>query len=258
MWQKALAAIIVGLMLAGPVTGCARPQQRPEASPAEMSASIARIAEQTGDGGETAAVVFDNHALIAIQLNAAQPGGTGGQPLIGTVQQPPATARDMTDPGKGPPKTGNGPGGGLGVPPATPGGALNPGGSTPGGSPVHTQAAPNHAGGPANDAGTNGPVASPGSMGYAPLDVMHRIANQVKSRFEAIDEVRFAYIPEDARRVQAIAGEIQGGASIDAYRDELARLYERAAPAGVTEFDPMHPAPAHNPKGAPGPSPEQP
>lgn len=256
MWQKAVAALALGLLLAGPVAGCARPQQRPEAqeSPAELSASVARVAAQESGAGETAAVVFDNHALIAMQLNLAEPGGTRGEGLGGTVTQP--TARDLTDPGKGPPNGGTGPGGSVGIDPASPGGAVNPGGSTPGGSPVHTQAVPNASGGPATDAGTNAPVASPGAMGSTPLDVMHRIANQVTSRFPTIDEVRFAYQPENARRVQAIAREIQAGAAVEAFHAELSQLYDQAAPAGVTEFHPMHPAPANNPQGGPGPNPE--
>lgn len=254
MWQKALAAVAIGLMLAGTVAGCAKPQRRPEAqmSPREMSAAVAQVAALNSGAGEAAAVVFDKNALIAIQLDAARPGGTDGQGLTGTPGQ--VTGRDQTDAGKGPPDSGTGPGGSVGISPATPGGGLSPGGSTPGGSPVHTQAVPNASGGPANDAGTNGPVASPGSMGNAPLDVMHRIANQVKTRFPEITEVRFAHVPADARRVQEIAREVAGGVPADRFRDELAGLFNRAAPAGVYEFDPMHPQPAQNPT-SPGPNP---
>lgn len=256
MWQRALAAVAIGLMLAGPVAGCARPQRRPEVaqmSPQEMSLAVAKVAALDSGGGDTAGVVFDKNALIAIQLNVAQPGGTNGQPLTGTLDQSPG--HDMTDAGRGPPDSGAGPGGSVGIAPAMPGGGLSPGGATPGGSPVHTQAVPNASGGPATDSGTNAPVASPGSMGYAPMDVFHRIANQVKSRFPTeITEVRFAYIPDDARRVLAIYRAIEGGASVDQFRDELTGLWNRAAPAGVTEFDPMSPQPAQNPV-SPGPNP---
>ncbi|MFZ5815668.1 MAG: hypothetical protein ACOY93_10260 [Bacillota bacterium] len=258
MWQRVLAAAAIGLMLAGPVSGCARPQRQPEpqASPAELGASVARIAALDNGAGETAAVVFDNNALIALQLNLAQPGGTHGQSVAGPTSAKPDN--NLSDPGKGVPLSGSGPGGSTGVLPARPGGGFSPGGTAPGGSPVRTQAAPNAAGGPATDAGTNTPIASPGSLGITPLDMMHRIANQVKTRMPSINEVRFATAPADARRVEAIAREIAGGAPLDGYRAELAQLFQRAVPAGVTEFDPMHPAPANNSRGAPGPTPQTP
>lgn len=254
MWPKAFAAMTAGLILAVSVAGCAKPQQRPEPqmSAQEMSTAVARVAALDSGGGETAAVVFDNNALIAIQLNAAQPGGTEGQSLGGTVNNPPG--RDLTDAGKGPQNSGTGPGGSVGVSPATPGGGINQGGSASGGSPVRTQAVPNASGDLATESGTNAPTAGPGSMGSAPLDVMHRIANQVKSRLPELSEVRFAYQPADAQRVKEIYQAVAAGTPVEQFQAELSTLFNRAAPAGTYHFDPMHPQPAQNPT-APGPNP---
>ncbi len=247
MWQRALAGSLVGLMLAVAGAGCARPQRRPEASqvsPVDLSSLVARAATMDSGAGETAAIVLENRALVAIRMDAAQPGGTNGGSLLGTTKE--TGTRDLTDAASGPPDA-HGPGGSTGINPATPGGGLHPGGFTPGGSPVRTQAIPNGVGGMATDSGANVPIPAPGGLGLAPLDVMHRVANQIKTRVPQVTEVRFAHYPDDARRVQALAQRLANGEPAGSLKAEFDEVYAKAVPAGTTEFDPMTPQPAHNP-----------
>jgi len=247
MWQRALARILAGVLLTVSATGCARPQQRPgsvQLSSRELSSLVAQAATMDSGAGDTAAVVIGNRALVAIRLNDPQPGGTNGASLLGSTKE--ADRRDMTDAGTGPTDL-HGPGGSTGINPATPGGGLHPGGWTPGGgSPVRTQAISNGAGGLATESGTNGLVPAPGGLGLAPLDVMSRVSNQIRSRIPQVIEVRFAHHPSDALQLLALAQRLEGGESAESLAADFESLYARAVPAGVTEFDPMTPQPAHD------------
>lgn len=114
---------------------------------------------------------------------------------------------------------------------------------SPGGAPVEPQAAP-------VGASTAGPGASPGRPGL--LEVMQRVATQVRSRVPGVQEIRFAHIPADALRVQAIAAAIARGEPESAFRGELDQIYSRAVPATATGFEQMQPPFLLGPR-APGP-----
>lgn len=231
--KQAAATVAFGLMLSLPLVGCSgRPAPRPEAAPTHEA--VTSVASSVSGSGRTAAIVFGDVALIALQLDQAQPGGTNGGELTGGVRD----AGDGTV-GQGPQHV-QGPGGSTGASPALPGGTINPGGSTGGGSPDYTQAAPDGRGGLATHSGT--PSTNPSAFGAAPLDVMNRIADQVRAKFPAIREVRFAYRPDDARRLGQIAQEVARGGQVDMHRTELTNISARAVAAGTTTFSPQHPA----------------
>lgn len=165
MWQRGIALLLFGLVMVGPAAGCARPQQRPEAgqvSTAQMGATVAQVAASDRDAGRTAAVVREDRALIALQLDSPSPGRSGL------------------------------------------------------------------------------------------LEVMQRVATQVRDRVPAVREVRFAHIPADALRVQAISAAIARGEPESAYRAELDQIYSRAVPATATGFEQMQPQFLLGPR-APGP-----
>jgi hypothetical protein len=250
MWQKAIGTAALGLMLAGPVSGCAsRPAPRPEttaprANPdgtvdPQLSAAVTGIAAGVGGAGTTEAVVMGNVALVAIQLNSDRPGGAEGGPLSGkshSVDYP------GSSPSGGPPVV-QGPGGSVGASPAREGGQINPGGATPGGSPNYTQAAPGNSMNQADQNATNTtPAPTTSAYGSAPLDVMNRIADQVRSRYPSIVEVRFATDPTDARQLADIARMVKGGAHGTDRTADLKALYGRSISAGTNEFSPQTPA----------------
>lgn len=232
--NKAAATVAFGLLLLLPLVGCSgRPAPRPEAAPTH--AAVADVASKVGGAGRTAAVVLGDVALIALQLDQPQPGGTSGAEITGDVKD----AGDGTV-SQGPAYS-HGPGGSTGASPAMPGGAINPGGSTPGGSPNYTQAAPDGRGGLASQSG--GSSTAPSTYGSTPLDVMNRIADRVKAEFPSLREVRLVYRPDDARKLNTIASDLAGGGNrIDAHRSELNAISARAVAAGTTTFSPQHPA----------------
>jgi hypothetical protein len=246
MWQKALGAAAVGLMLAATVSGCmARPAPRPGAGSSvagvdpALSTAVAHTAKMVGGAGDVEAVVIDNVALVAIQMNAAQPGGTQGNSLIGNTKGSDAFG---TNAGAGPTPL-QGPGASTGTSTALPGGGINPGGVSPGGTPNSTQAIPNSTGGPAlQQGGTNAaPAPNPGSVGAAPFDVMTRIANRIKTDHRQITEVRFAWAADDAHQLAAIARGIQAGNPPAGYLETLRSMKGSLAPAGTTQMDPAWP-----------------
>ncbi|HYF93811.1 MAG TPA: hypothetical protein VD969_16485 [Symbiobacteriaceae bacterium] len=251
-WQPTLGAVALGLILALPVGGCVtRPAPRPETAgpgfrgadvsgaidPA-LSAAAANSARGIGGTGTTEVIVIGNGALVAMQLNSPHPGGTEGGLLTGK-------AHDVDYPGSSPsggPVNLQGPGGSVGATPASPGGQLSPG-APPGGTPNYTQAIPGATGDHATQNQTStSPAPVPGAVGSSPLEVMTRVADQIRAQNRAIVEVRFATSPTDARRVAELA-EAMGtpGASISP--DDVRALWNRAQPAGTELFSPQHPAP---------------
>lgn len=250
-WKIALGTVALGLTLALPMAGCAgRPAPRPEAGGpgfkgADVSGSLnpslseaaARSARSVGGTGTTEALVIGNGALVAIQLNASQPGGTEGGPLTGK-------SHDVDYPGSSPsggPVYGQGPGGSTGTSTARPGGQISP--SAPsGGSPNYTQAVP----GPTGDMATQNqtsttPAPVPGAYGSAPMEVMTRAADQIRAQNPGIAEVRFATNPDDARRVADLAAAMRtAGATVNP--DDVRALWNRAQPAGTELFSPQHPS----------------
>jgi hypothetical protein len=255
-WQQATAAAALSLALAAPLTGCAgRPAPRPEAtapSPAggidrSRSDAVTTTAAAVWGGGTVAAVVKGNVALVAMQLNSTQPGGTEGGPLTGkthSVDYPGSSA------GGGPLYV-QGPGGSVGTSPSMPGGQLSAGGTSPGGTPNYTQAAPNGFGMQATQNATNAPAPNPGQLGSAPMDVMTRMADQVRTRHPDIVEVRFATAPAEATRVAEIARDMRNGKDPGAYNAEVETLYAQGVPAGTYEFDPNTPSQGTRPSGQP-------
>jgi hypothetical protein len=198
-----------------------------------LSHQVTATAASVPGAGASEAVVMGNVALVAIQLNAAQPGGTQGAPLMGKAH---AVDYPGSSPSGGPVYL-HGPGGSVGASPAREGGQINPGGATPGGSPNSTQAITNGNGGLADQNGTHTTAAPhPGSVHSTPLDVMTRIADTIRTQHPSIVEVRFASTPDDARRAAALAAAVKGGTATGIHSSELRTLYSRATPAGTTEF----------------------
>lgn len=231
--QKAAATVAFGLLVPVSLAGCAaRPAPRPEAAPSH--AAVADTASRVSGSGRTAAVVLGDVALVALNLDHSQPGGTAGREITGNVND----AGDGTV-SQGPDYV-QGPGGSTGASPAMPGGAINPGGATPGGSPNYTQAAPDGRGGLATQAGT--PSVGPSTYGSTPLDVMNRVADRVKAEYPTLRQVRLVYRPDDARRLLTIANAVSGGEQIGPYQAELQAISARAVDAGTTTFSPQHPA----------------
>jgi hypothetical protein len=256
-WQKALGAAAVSLWIGSSLSGCAaRPVPRPEAKdPMAISPELSDAVEQTAElvtgTGDAEAVVFGKIALIVLNTEQAQPGGTGGAPLIGGTRNPDFAG---TSPGGGPQHK-SGPGGSIGTPPAAmPGGGSSPGAAAPGGTPSYTHAIPNGAGGDAVPGGITGvpsPTASAG--GSTPFDVMTRVANQIRSRHAGIDEVRFVVQPEDARRLVSIARGVGQASLAGEGRDRLSQIAANAVPAGTEFFSPHWPPLAEpNPGPRPG------
>jgi len=259
-WQRYLGTLAVGILLA---TGCvARPAPRPEApaprpeapaarpeTPAAtppgqidptLSAAAVRSAASVGGAGTVEAIVIGNTALIAIQLNSPNPGGTEGGPLMGRTH---GVDYPGTSPSGGPINV-QGPGGSVGASPAMPGGGIHPGGATPGGTPSSTQAAPNNGVDVANSGGANRtPLPVPARAGSAPFDVMTRVSDQVRSQNPRIVDVRFATDPGDAIRVATLADAMRAGTITEVDRTELLQLMARAVPAGTTDFDPRRTVP---------------
>jgi len=247
MWQKTLASLAVGFMLTAPLTGCgARPAPRPESAAAAvdpgLSTAVASTAAGVGGAGTVEAVVLGNTALVALQLNSEIPGGTQGGSLLGKTH-------DVNYPGSSPsggPVHLHGPGGSVGASPARPGGAISPGGAAPGGTPNYTQAAPNGYGMLASQNGTSAsPAPTPGSVGATPMDVMTRVADQIRTHHPVIQEVRFATDPADARRVAELASTMREGGVAVNLTEEVRALLAKSVPAGTTEFSPAHPAPGN-------------
>lgn len=248
MWQKAIGTAALGLMLAAPISGCvARPAPRPApAAPnpdgavnPQLSASVTSTAAGVGGAGTTEAVVMGNVALVAIQLNSDKPGGAEGGPMSGKTH-------DVDYPGSSPsggPIYVQGPGGSVGASPARPGGQIIAGGAAPGGSPNYTQAAPGNSMNQATQNGTNmAPAPITSAHGSTPLDVINRIADQIRSKHPAITEVRFLTDPADARRLADIARVVKGGAPDSSQAAELKALYARGVAAGTTEISPQTPS----------------
>ncbi|HLN63058.1 MAG TPA: hypothetical protein VK464_16085 [Symbiobacteriaceae bacterium] len=246
-WHKAVGALALGLVLAAPVSGCAgRPAPRPEpktANPAggidpTLSNAVTTTAAGYWGAGTVAAIVKGNVALVAMQLNSIQPGGTEGGPLTGK-------AHDVDYPGSSPsggPTYLQGPGGSVGASPARPGGQIIPGGATPGGSPNYTQAVPNAAGmNQTQGMTTTTPAPSGSSVGAAPMDVMTRLADHIRAKHPGIVEVRYATTPDEARRVSEIAQALQSGGPVSQHSAEIDALLAKAVPAGTTEFRPSTP-----------------
>ncbi|HYG59202.1 MAG TPA: hypothetical protein VD902_14165, partial [Symbiobacteriaceae bacterium] len=236
-WNRAVVTFAVGLMLIVPAAGCAgRPAPRPETGSAAaginpaLSASVTSTATGVGGAGVVEAVVLGDTALVALQLNSDPPGGAHGGPLVGKTH-------DVGYPGSsasGGPVYVQGPGGSVGASPARPGGAISPGGAAPGGTPNYTQAAPNGYGTLATQNGTTAsPAPAPGSVGSTPLDVMTRVADQIRTQHPAIKEVRFATDPADARRVADIARSVKTGAAAGTAADDVRALLARSVPAGT-------------------------
>lgn len=247
LWQKAFGTILLGLMFAVPVAGCgARPAPRPEAgggNPTEpidpdLGAAVARTASGVGGTGTVEAVVMGEKALVALELNTLVPGGTGGGTASGPINNPDLPG---TSPAGGP-RHMKGVAGNVGITTAMPGGGKSPGGATPGGSPNYTQAAPNGRGGLATQSpGGATPLPTPGTYGAAPMDVMTRVADQVKAHHPMITEVHFATIAEDALRLAQIARAVRTGGSGAAYEADVKELFTRSLPAGTEEISPLGP-----------------
>lgn len=231
--QKWVAAAMLGLALAGPAAGCAGPQRRP--GPSVTSDSVARSVAKVKGTGAVAAVVLGETALVAIQLDAPVPGGVEGRSLTGNLYGGPAGR-----PGDGP-LSQPVPNGNAGASPALPGGTISPGGSTPGGSPSFEQAVPNGKGGLATINSPNSPSVAPSSVHTAPIDVMNKAANVVLAENPGIREVRFATVPADAVRLQAIAHALQQGEPVTRYTQELTAMNERAFSAGMASMQIGHP-----------------
>lgn len=233
-WQQAMGTAAVGLALAASLSGCmGRPAPRPESPGVSPTAGTAveQTAETVTGSGDAAAVVMGNVALVALGLEERAPGGTDGQPLTGSSHSP---TRQGYSGGSGPVYM-HGPGGSVGASPATPGGGINPGGAAPGGTPNSTQAITNGAGdlATASPGGTS-PTVVPGAIGSAPMDVMIRVADQIRAKHNTIAEVRFAATPEDALRVAHIANQLKAGQPATAFADELNQLKARLVPAGTS------------------------
>jgi hypothetical protein len=253
MWQKAFGALAIGVLMAAPVVGCtSRPAPRPDPSAvspagpgtAAQNTAVARTAAGVGGAGTVESVIVGNIALVALQLNNPNPGGTAGDPVRGTSSDP---AYPGTSPGGGP-RVLQGPGGSVGSPPAAmPGGGNSPGAAIPGGTPSYTQAVPNAAGSLMTEGGGGGAPAA-GAVGHTPMDVMHRVANLVRSKHPNIAEVRFATAPDDARRLAQIAHSIRLGRRPDEFAAELNDLRSRSIPAGTTEFPATHPSQGTTPR----------
>lgn len=249
-WRFAAIALCLSLTL--PATGCTgRPAPRPEArggpgfkgadvtgalNPA-LSDAAANTARGVGGTGTTEVIVIGNGALVAMQLNSAAAGGTGGQTLTGK-------SHDVDYPGSSPsggPVYVQGPGSSVGASPARPGGQISPS-AIPGGTPNYTQAIPGPTGDPATQSPTTTtPAPVPGAGGSAPMDVMTRVADQIRAQNPGIVEVRFATNPDDARRVGDLATTVRtNAAGVDA--GEVRALWNRAIPAGTERFSPNYPA----------------
>jgi hypothetical protein len=250
-WQKPLGAMVLGVILSLPLmTGCgARPAPRPEAgSPGStdlsgevnvaVSEAAAASAQNIGGSGTTEVLVVGHGALVAIQLNAAIPGGTEGQPLTGR-------SHDVDYPGSsagGGPVTVHREADSTGSNPALPGGQTSPNPNT-GASPNYTQAVPNAMGDNATQTGTNtGLTPVPGANGSQPMAIMTRVADLIRAQNPTITEVRFATNPYDARRVAVLAATMRANPErVDA--DQVRAMWNRAIPAGTEEFNPMYPSP---------------
>ncbi|HWI53413.1 MAG TPA: hypothetical protein VNT01_14825 [Symbiobacteriaceae bacterium] len=245
-----ILAVLLGLTMAMPLAGCvSRPAPRPGAPgtgftganingalDASLGERVANSARGVSGSGTTEVIVIGNGALVATQLNSANPGGTGGMPLTGK-------SHDVDYPGSSPsggPLYVQGPGGSVGASPARPGGQISPS-APPGGTPNYTQAIPGAMGDHATqNLGSNAPAPIPGAVGSMPLEVMTRVADQIRAQNPAIVEVRFAVNPDDARRVADLAMALRtGGASVNA--GEVKALWNRAQPAGTELFHPQHP-----------------
>lgn len=244
------------MSLALPAIGCmGRPAPRPEAAGPGfkgaditgainpgLSAAAANAARGVGGAGTTEVIVIGNGALVAMQLNSAAAGGTGGQALTGK-------SHDVDYPGSSPsggPVYVQGPGSSVGASPARPGGQISPS-AVPGGTPNYTQAVP----GPTGDHATQSPTTTtpapvPGAGGSAPMDVMTRIADQIRAQAPGVVEVRFATSPDDARRVGDLAAAMRTAAGgVDA--GEVRALWNRAIPAGTELFHPGYPGQGSRP-----------
>jgi len=229
-WKHSFLTLFLGLSLSVSLTGCfAHPAPRPEmADPASahVHGQVAATAARVPGAGQTAAVVLGDVALVAIQLNAEVPGGTHG----GRIGEP-----HVLD--------GRGAGGGVTATPAMPGGGISPSGGAAGGTPNSTQAIRNGSSGPALLTGSTVPPApATSSSGTTPIDVMNRVADQIRTEHRYIREVRVLNMPADTVRLGRISRELAGGRSISEFRPDLDALFHSGINLGTTHTPPFHPA----------------
>jgi hypothetical protein len=75
------------------------------------------------------------------------------------------------------------------------------------------------------------------------MDVMNRVADQIRTEHRFIREVRVLNVPADTVRLGRISRELVGGRSISEFRPDIDALFHAGINLGTTNTPPFHPAP---------------